>query len=88
MRERLKSVISSGLIDLKRSGDTQVKAYGVIEIWKLYDLVFTIAMKSCFGDLVRTDSRSIRCVFMPGDKLVQENLWSNAERKDQQQYSA
>lgn len=94
MRERLNLVVSGSRIDLETPGGDQVNANSMIKIGKLYDLVFTIAMKSCFHDIVRIHLAPVRYilpvryVLMAGDKFMQEYLRSNTEGKDQQHYSA
>jgi hypothetical protein len=50
--EGIKRITDPGLIDWKSPCDTQVNVNGKIKIRKLYDLVFTITMKSCLIDLV------------------------------------
>ena len=88
MREGIKLVISPGLVGIERTCDNQVNVNDMVKIGKLYDLVFTITVESCFADLGICFTRGNGLVFMMDDQTMQNNLRRDAEGKDQQHHSA
>jgi hypothetical protein len=76
-----------GLEDLERRRNICGLVSGIKKIGKLYDLVFTIAMKSCLADLgVLACDNGL--VLMMDKQVMQNKLWSDAEGKYQQHDSA
>jgi hypothetical protein len=88
IREGIIRGTDPGLMDLKRPGDIQVKVNDKVKIGKLYYLIFTITMKSCFSELVCRLMGRVRGVLVIDDKIMQNDLRSNAESKNQQHHPA
>ena len=76
-----------GLEDLERRQNIRGLASGIKKIRKLYDLIFTITMKSCLADL-GVLARENGLILMMDKQVVQNKLWSNTEGKYQQHDSA
>ena len=77
----------AGLEDLERRRNIRGLVSGIKKIRKFYDLIFTIAMKSCLADLGIL-ARDNRLVLMMDKQVMQNKLWSDTEGKYQQHDSA
>jgi hypothetical protein len=87
MGERMELVVGPGIIDMERNRDSQRDINDLGKIGKLYDLAFAIATKTCLADL-GVFAWGNGAVFMPDNQVMQKKLGGDAERKDQQHYSA